>query len=279
MNYSIMGAGKFGINYLSAIWRANSKALYIVNKTNRLREEIYSKVPYIYFTTDINHVLSNVNVKSVIIATPFESHYEICKKCLEAGKNVICEKPFVKTEEQARELFDLAEENGVVLYVNFLYLFDPSVQELVKKIKDGTVILSQSGNYGPFRGSSPLLDYGSHEIALANYLFGFDIKDINIGHLTKGDNKENYLLNIYFGNTIFQSVFGNMFPQKTRGFVLTNDDGQDYTWVHSNADLLTNLLLDFESMVNGKTTEIGSLMKNLAITNVAVLTKLENSFK
>ena len=58
------------------------------------------------------------SVNWVVIATPNDTHYEIVKNCLNAGKNVFCEKPLTPTYEQSLELFKLAKENGVRLYVD-----------------------------------------------------------------------------------------------------------------------------------------------------------------
>ena len=54
----------------------------------------------------------------VVVATPNDTHYEIVKNCLNAGKNVFCEKPLTPTYKQSLELFKLAEENNVRLYVD-----------------------------------------------------------------------------------------------------------------------------------------------------------------
>ena len=58
------------------------------------------------------------NVDWVVVATPDNTHYEIVKKCLRAGKNVFCEKPLTPTQEQSKKLYDLAEYKNVKLYVD-----------------------------------------------------------------------------------------------------------------------------------------------------------------
>jgi len=58
------------------------------------------------------------NVDWVIIATPDETHYEIVKECIISSKDIFCEKPLTPTYEQSKELFDLADEYNVKLYVD-----------------------------------------------------------------------------------------------------------------------------------------------------------------
>ena len=49
-------------------------------------------------------------VEVVYVATPNNFHYENCEMCLNAGKHVLCEKPFTTNADEARELYRLAEE-------------------------------------------------------------------------------------------------------------------------------------------------------------------------
>lgn len=65
--------------------------------------------------TDMDAFLADEDVNTVYIATPNLLHYPQAKRALEAGKHVICEKPFVTRAWQARELMALAEEKGLLL--------------------------------------------------------------------------------------------------------------------------------------------------------------------
>ena len=58
------------------------------------------------------------DVDWVVVATPNNTHYKIVKDCLNAKKNVFCEKPLTPTEEQSKQLFSYADFMGVKLYVN-----------------------------------------------------------------------------------------------------------------------------------------------------------------
>ncbi|KAI0323804.1 NAD(P)-binding protein, partial [Cubamyces sp. BRFM 1775] len=52
----------------------------------------------------------------VVVSTPIETHYELAKKCLQAGKHVLVDKPVTAHFSQAQELGELAESRNVVLY-------------------------------------------------------------------------------------------------------------------------------------------------------------------
>ena len=65
----------------------------------------------------------------VTVATPNSTHYEISKALLEAGFNVLCEKPLTTTVEDSADLVALAKERGRVLAVNYGYSGYPMVRQ------------------------------------------------------------------------------------------------------------------------------------------------------
>ncbi|MHA6381966.1 Gfo/Idh/MocA family oxidoreductase, partial [Escherichia coli] len=73
---------------------------------------IYS---HIHFTSDLDEVLNDPDVKLVVVCTHADSHFEYAKRALEAGKNVLVEKPFTPTIAQAKELFALAKSKGLIV--------------------------------------------------------------------------------------------------------------------------------------------------------------------
>ena len=78
-------------------------------------------------------------VDAVYIATPHLSHYELTKTALEAGKHVLCETPLVLNGNEARELFKLAEEKGVVLMEANKTAHSPAFNHLITMIKSGQI--------------------------------------------------------------------------------------------------------------------------------------------
>ena len=78
-------------------------------------------------------------VDAVYIATPHLCHYEQTKYALEHKKHVLCETPFVLKEEQARELFKIAEENNVILMEANKTAHCPAFNHLITMIKSGLI--------------------------------------------------------------------------------------------------------------------------------------------
>ena len=69
----------------------------------------------IHYSQDLAAILADPEVDLVVITTPLDSHYDYIKQALLAGKHVLCEKPFLATAQEARELFGLAEGLGLHL--------------------------------------------------------------------------------------------------------------------------------------------------------------------
>ena len=79
------------------------------------------------------------DVDAVYIATPHPSHYCLSKQALLAGKHVLCEIPLALEEEQARELFSIAEQQEVVLMEAHKTAFCPAFNHLMVMIKSGAI--------------------------------------------------------------------------------------------------------------------------------------------
>lgn len=71
------------------------------------------------------------DVDSVYIASPHETHYEYIKSSLEHGKHVMCEKPLVLHEGEAREVYDLAKSKGLILFECIKTAYAPGFQQLL----------------------------------------------------------------------------------------------------------------------------------------------------
>lgn len=126
------------------------------------------------------------NVDYVDIATPTHTHFGIASRALAAGKNVISEKPLVRTDDEARELRDLVEASGKQLYPAQVARYFPEYVKLKKAVDDGllgdlaVLRFSRSGAF-PTRGAwyaerdlsgGIIMDLMLHDIDLARWIAG-----------------------------------------------------------------------------------------------------------
>ena len=78
-------------------------------------------------------------VDAIYIATPHLSHYDYIKAAINAGKHVLVETPMVLNGEQAKELFELAEQKDVILMEANKTAHCPAFNHLMVMIKSGVI--------------------------------------------------------------------------------------------------------------------------------------------
>ncbi|KAF2754952.1 NAD(P)-binding protein [Pseudovirgaria hyperparasitica] len=87
-------------------------------------------------------LVADANIDVVYVATPHSHHYQHARLCLEAGKNVLCEKAFTTNAAQAKILAQLAKKKGLFLMEAVWTRYFPAsreIREIVKSGKLGTV--------------------------------------------------------------------------------------------------------------------------------------------
>lgn len=90
-----------------------------------------------FYEKDFNNFLDEVD--AVYIASPHLTHYEYAKKSLLAKKHVLCEKPMVLEENKAEELYNLAQDNKLVLVEAIKTAFAPGFLRLVALARSGII--------------------------------------------------------------------------------------------------------------------------------------------
>lgn len=105
------------------------------------------------YSDDYDDFLKDLD--AVYIATPHLTHYDYVKRSLLKGKHVLCEIPMVLSGAEAEELYDLAEENGVVLLEASKTAFCPSFNHIVTLVKSGVI-----GDVVDVRSSLSKLTFG-----------------------------------------------------------------------------------------------------------------------
>jgi len=130
------------------------------------------------FISDYQEILDNDKIESVIIATPTDTHYQLAKESLEAGKNVLVEKPLTTKANEARILCEVADSMEKGLMVGEIFRFNQAVNFIKDEINqceigDVRYIESRRVGLGPIRTDvSALWDLATHDIYLSNMFVG-----------------------------------------------------------------------------------------------------------
>ncbi len=88
---------------------------------------------------DPHELIACADVDLVHIATPPSSHFELVVAATRAGKHCLCEKPLAMSTIEADEMLSLAEDNHLILPVNFVLRYN-AVTETVKAVLDSGVL-------------------------------------------------------------------------------------------------------------------------------------------
>jgi xylose dehydrogenase (NAD/NADP) len=84
-------------------------------------------------------LLGDDAVEAVYISLPNSMHVEWTLRALEAGKHVLCEKPFSRSPEALEEVFDRAEESGLVVSEGFMWRHHPQTAKLVELAREEVI--------------------------------------------------------------------------------------------------------------------------------------------
>lgn len=193
------------------------------------------------YTLELSDILDDNEIDLVVITTPANTHYELTKKVLEAGKNAVVEKPFTMTSEEAKELFKLANDKGLILMSYQNRRFDSDFLTVQKVIESGKLgdIFEIESNYDYYRPevsegikeykkeNSFVYSHACHSVDQIISYFGlpndikFDVKQI----LGPNRNNDYFDIDLYYGD-LKVSVRSSYFRLKSRpGFLVYGTKG------------------------------------------------------
>ena len=163
----------------------------IFGRTESKLKEAAENYGFRNYTTDWKSVVKNSDVDLVDNSLPNDMHQEPSIEAIEAGKNVLCEKPLGRNSQEAKLMRDAARKASVKTMVAFNYRFIPAAimaKEIVKSGRLGRIYHYRARFFTnrlvdpnfPLKwrllkdraGSGPISDLGSHSIDLARFILG-----------------------------------------------------------------------------------------------------------
>ncbi len=133
----IIGSGRIASRFVPEATVVSSVKVTSVYNPNQEEAEgfanRYGLVPFSVFDAFVKQV------DAIYIAAPHLTHYDYMKRCLLAGKHVLCEIPFTLNKNEALELFRIAEENNLVLLEASKTAYCPAFGHLVTLVKSGII--------------------------------------------------------------------------------------------------------------------------------------------
>ena len=241
IRWGIIGLGNMAQVFADALNGNSSSLLAAVASRSKDKAVFFAKkngVKNAYGSYEQMLADDSLKLDVVYIATPVKYHYEYVKMCLQAGKNVLCEKPIVSTSAEFEELILLARQQHCFLmegmWMKCLPVFRQAKQMIANGMIGNTELIrvdfykreivdSSRSVFNINEGGGVLMDYGIYALA-----FAIDFLD--------GE------------------------PQDLRFEVRKNDEGMDTDWciMMSRGDIraIVNISSNFNS--SSKATVIGS---------------------
>ncbi len=185
----VIGVGRMGEYHAGAYTEIHYVDLVGVADIDEERLKVISERYGIPGYKDYRELLDKVDV--VTVSVPTALHYQIAKECIEKGVHVLVEKPITYTLEEARDLFRLAMEKGVVLHVGHVERFNGAVQELMNIVSNPLLI--ETRRLGPFSPrvamDSVVLDLMIHDIDIVLRLARSEVVEVEATGVSVFSNK------------------------------------------------------------------------------------------
>ncbi|GAC1427476.1 MAG: Gfo/Idh/MocA family oxidoreductase [Chloroflexota bacterium] len=146
---AVIGTGFIGPVHVEALRRIGVTVVGILGSRLERSQEAARRLGIPRAYTDLDDLLSDPAVDVVHIASPNDQHVEQARRCLAAGRHVICEKPLALTATQAAELVRVAAASGKVAAVTYNIRSYPLAVEARERIRRGAIgdVLHVTGSY------------------------------------------------------------------------------------------------------------------------------------
>ena len=174
---ALLGCGYWGRNWARNLSELGVLALVCDPEKEGLERAIET-APSVSVGVDFERAFQSREIDGVVIASPAETHYRLARQAIEAGKDVLVEKPMTLDSKDGIELTRLATDSGRILMVGHLLEYHPAILRLQELISAGDLgpvnyIYSNRLNFGKIRTEeNALWSFAPHDIAVILRLFG-----------------------------------------------------------------------------------------------------------
>lgn len=170
---AMAGLGQWGPNLLRNLQASDAFELAaICDRSDAALDKFRSCLPGVSVYHTIEALAVDPRIDAVVLATPAGMHEEHATLLLEAGKDVLVEKPLAMSLAAARRLVRLSESRGRVLMAGHTFLFNPAVRRVRQEIESGRLgrlqyLSAQRMSLGQVRGDcNALWNLAPHDVSI-----------------------------------------------------------------------------------------------------------------
>jgi predicted dehydrogenase len=181
----LIGYGYWGPNLIRNFSTCPLTEMVAVCDANPARRAAVSRAYAGLATVASVDELLELPLDAVAIATPVSTHFPLAMRCLDAGKDVLVEKPLTGTLREAQTLTETAARLGRVLMVDHTYLFSNPVRRMKQLVESGELgdlhyVDSVRINLGLFQNDVNVIwDLAPHDLSIVEHLLGTPARSIS----------------------------------------------------------------------------------------------------
>ncbi len=189
MNWGIIGLGNMAKKFAIAIKELRESTLIGASSKSFFRLikfGLKNNIKFKYLFNNYEKILSCKEIQNIYIGTLNNSHFKIIDSCIKAGKNILCEKPFVVSDEEAEIIKDKLKNSNIFFLEAIAYRSHPQTQNIKKLINDNQIgkvirIKSRFGfdagrpkingrHFSKELGGGSILDLGCYPLTMSNFI-------------------------------------------------------------------------------------------------------------
>lgn len=233
MRVAIVGLGYWGPNLVRNFSSVKGvDVAYVCDFRQERLNMIQQQYPRVSCTSRFEDLMDDATLDAVVIATPVFTHFDLAKKALLSGKNVLIEKPMTSTAAEAQELMQIAQRMGKLLMVDHTFLYTGAVQKIKRLMEEGvigkpTYFDSTRINLGLFQPDINVLwDLAPHDISILDYLIDekpYSVNATGVSHTGNGIENIAYLTVNYQSGFIAHFNCSWTSPVKLRNILIGGD--------------------------------------------------------
>lgn len=206
MKLATIGTGSIVEGFLHATAQNEGcEAIAVYSRKEETGRTLATKFGINTVYTNLDEMLANPEIDFIYIASPNGLHFEHAQAALQAGKHVICEKPFTSTVKELDILMQLAKTNKLFLFEAIVTIHMPNYLKIKESIAElGTIRMVQC-NFSQYSSRYSAFLQGETPNVFNPAFSGGALSDINI-------------YNLHFTMNLFGKPNGvHYFPNITRG--------------------------------------------------------------
>tara|TARA_Y100001968_G_scaffold280565_1_gene277214 strand:+ start:83388 stop:85505 length:2118 start_codon:yes stop_codon:yes gene_type:complete len=219
---AFIGSGNYACRTLIPAFKKHKALFHTISAPDGLRPLHFGKkYEFMNASTDIQSTIDNEDINTIVIATRHESHCDLVKRSLLAGKNVFVEKPLCINREQFNSLIKLYKDSEIsqkqkklpLLMVGFNRRFSPLVEVIKKHLSNISasktfIFTCNAGSLpenhwlqDPLIGGGRLIGEACHFVDLIRFLADSKIIDMSIvKSMNSGPVEDTFTIQIKFDN-------------------------------------------------------------------------------